>query len=365
MSTKKSNHARLEANRFNRFRYSWDVNGSRERCTTGLIAAVVVFITSTPSFAQGPLGVRAAGMAGAFVGVADDATAVYWNPAGLATGALASFTFDYGIDDTFSDAPDPVRAGHRDTAGIIALAVPPLGLAYYRLGEYAAAPPEAAVAAPSGREELRRPLQALVTTTVGATVLQSISDYLVVGATVKLVRGEAAFGSTDEVDSREALRRAGELPRNGETTGDFDVGLMAAAGHVRAGVVARNLTTPAFDLDDTGFEVELDRHVRVGAGWGSGWPGNSRVIVGVDADLTRRRALDGDRRDVAAGAEVWWARQRFAVRGGVRGSTLGASRSSVSSGLSVGIANGIFVEAHAAIGAADERAWNVGARITF
>ncbi len=89
-------------------------------------------------------------MAGAFVGVADDATAVYWNPAGLATGALASFTFDYGIDDTFSDAPDLVRAGHRDTAGIIALAVPPLGLTYYRLAEYAAAPPEAAVAAPDG-----------------------------------------------------------------------------------------------------------------------------------------------------------------------------------------------------------------------
>jgi hypothetical protein len=29
-------------------------------------------------------------MAGAYVGVADDATAVYWNPAGVATGALVS-----------------------------------------------------------------------------------------------------------------------------------------------------------------------------------------------------------------------------------------------------------------------------------
>src|SRR4029453_5176655 len=32
-----------------------------------------------------PVGTRAQGMAGAFVAVADDATATYWNPAGLAS----------------------------------------------------------------------------------------------------------------------------------------------------------------------------------------------------------------------------------------------------------------------------------------
>jgi F plasmid transfer operon, TraF, protein len=329
------------------------------------MAAITLLFTSVPASGQAPFGVRASGMAGAFVGVADDATAVYWNPAGLATGALASFTFDYGIDDTFSDVPEALRAGRRETAGIIALALPPLGLTYYRMGEYASPPPEAAVTNSAGREEVRRAAQAVVTTTVGATVLQSITDYLVVGATVKLVRGEASRGSITAADTREALDKAGQLPRSGETTGDVDVGLMVATGHIRAGVVARNLTTPAFDLDETGREVQLDRQVRVGAGWGSGWPGNSRVIVGVDADVTRRPAVDGDRRDVAAGAEVWWARQRLGVRGGVRSSTLGERRASVSSGLSVGIANGIFFEAQAAIGAADERAWNVGARITF
>ncbi len=304
-------------------------------------------------------------MAGAFVGIADDATAVYWNPAGLATGALASFTFDYGIDETFSDVPEALRAGHRATAGIIALSVPPLGLTYYRMGEYAATPPEAGVTNAEGREEGRRSLQAVVTTTVGATVLQSITDYLVVGATLKLVRGEAARGSVAGADSREALSEAGRLPRREETTGDVDVGAMLAIGHVRAGVVARNLTTPAFDLDETGRVVQLDQQVRIGAGWGSGWPGNSRVIVGVDADVTRRGAVDGERRDIAAGAEVWWARQRLGVRGGVRGSTLGERRAAVSSGLSVGITSGVFLEAQAAVGAADERAWNLGVRITF
>jgi hypothetical protein len=35
----------------------------------------------------GGIGSRAEGMGGAFVAVADDASAVYWNPAGIATGA--------------------------------------------------------------------------------------------------------------------------------------------------------------------------------------------------------------------------------------------------------------------------------------
>ena len=36
------------------------------------------------------VGIRAQGMGGAFVAVADDATATWWNPAGLASGAYFS-----------------------------------------------------------------------------------------------------------------------------------------------------------------------------------------------------------------------------------------------------------------------------------
>jgi hypothetical protein len=338
---------------------------SAKRINAVIAALVTVLISSRPALGQSPIGVRAAGMAGAFVGVADDATAVFWNPAGLATGTLASFTFDYGIDETFSVGSEGGRGAKRQTGGIIALSLPPLGLTYYRMGEYVAGPQEAAVTNSVGREEVRRSVQAVVTTTVGATVLQSVSDYLVVGTTLKLVRGGAASGSSGPVSDREALRRAGQVPRKEETTGDLDVGLMLSAGNIRVGAVARNLTTPAFEYDGSGRELQLDRQVRVGGGWGSGWPARSRVIVGVDADVTRRRAVDGDRRDVAVGAEVWWLRQRLGVRGGVRGSTVGERRSSVSSGVSAGIANGIYLEAQAATGAADERSWSVGARITF
>ena len=49
----------------------------------------VIGLLAEPAAAQsfGDVGTRAAGMGGAFVGVADDASAIYWNPGALATGS--------------------------------------------------------------------------------------------------------------------------------------------------------------------------------------------------------------------------------------------------------------------------------------
>ena len=62
----------------------------------GLLAAAVVVVCAPPAAAQmyEAVGTRAQGMGGAFVAVADDATATWWNPAGLATGASLSFVWD-------------------------------------------------------------------------------------------------------------------------------------------------------------------------------------------------------------------------------------------------------------------------------
>ena len=54
--------------------------------------------------------------------------------------------------------------------------------------------------------------------------------------------------------------------------------LMAWVNRFRFGLVARNLTTPEFG-DDGEPRIELDREVRIGGAWGSGWTGISRVIV--------------------------------------------------------------------------------------
>ena len=69
-----------------------------KKFVTGLLA---VALLSTLSLANGlnlnSLGSRALAMGGAFVGLADDFSAIYWNPAGLASFKTKSFGF-YGTD---------------------------------------------------------------------------------------------------------------------------------------------------------------------------------------------------------------------------------------------------------------------------
>ena len=69
---------------------------SKNSRNSALIAAVWALAAAQPANAQSPVGARASGMAGAFVAVADDATAVYWNPAGVATGSIVSVVLDAG-----------------------------------------------------------------------------------------------------------------------------------------------------------------------------------------------------------------------------------------------------------------------------
>jgi hypothetical protein len=309
-------------------------------CNTAVLAALAVLVSTGPAEAQAPVGTRAAGMAGAFVGVADDASAVYWNPAGLATGAIVSFLVSFSEDSTSPDDGQPAAA-ERLTGRMVALSLPPVGLAYYRIGAYGTAVTAPAVTGPSSREEVRRSVQALTTSTVGVALLQSLTEHIVVGATPKIVRGR------------------------GDTSFDVDAGVMLAMERIRVGLVARNLTKPAFALGETAGEIEMSREVRAGIAWGSQWPGHSRVTVSVDADMTRRPTPSGDRRDVAAGVETWLGDRRLALRGGARRSTTGASRAAITGGASFAVRSSMFVEGHVVAGQRGERGWSVGMRAGF
>ena len=313
--------------------------------------------------AQAPVGTRAAGLAGAFVGVADDASAVYWNPAGLATGPIVSGIASFADEVTAPDGAQPA-AGERHTATIVGLSLPPIGLAYYRLGTYGADAATPAVTGLQSREEVRRSVHALTTSTLAVSLLHSLTDYLVVGATPKIVWGSAAEGTSTALRAEAALDEAADLDRDGTTEFDVDAGVMFAMLKFRLGVVARNLTTPSFVMAD-GREIELARETRAGAAWGSGWPGHSRVVVAVDGDLESRATPFGERRDLAAGVETWWMGRRLGVRGGIRGSTIGEAREAVTAGVSAGVTAGILVEAHVVRGGQDERGWSVGARFGF
>src|SRR3990172_4909612 len=77
------------------------------------------------------VGIRAQGMGGAFVAVADDATANWWNPAGIATGALFSLTVERGETRVPGEAPRGGPAGRTGVTGF-AFGIPSITLSYYR-----------------------------------------------------------------------------------------------------------------------------------------------------------------------------------------------------------------------------------------
>ncbi len=81
------------------------------------LAAGLLAGTALPASAQiyEIVGTRAQGMGGAFVAVADDATATWWNPAGLATGAYFSSVIERGRTTEPGDAPGgPAWRGDAD-----------------------------------------------------------------------------------------------------------------------------------------------------------------------------------------------------------------------------------------------------------
>src|SRR5688572_17223054 len=91
---------------------------------------VLLAVGVEPAAAQSfeSVGARALGMGGAFVAVANDSSATWWNPAGLATGPF----LDVAI------ARSGVEAGDRlpsSSTGMwsFSLATPPMGLSFYRL----------------------------------------------------------------------------------------------------------------------------------------------------------------------------------------------------------------------------------------
>jgi hypothetical protein len=305
------------------------------------------------------LGTRALGMGGAFVAVADDATAVYWNPAGLATGPFFSMVLEWQEVGAPLGNDHPGSSAVEGSSAFIGLTSLPVGLVYYRQRSDTAGWQELRPAEGGDRalpEITAGPLLAsLVTHHAGLALVQTIVQGVVVGSVVKLVRGSAGADP--------GLTRAGieEVERRTSTQADLDVGVMAGSHRVRVGLVARNLREPGFDTPQ-GTRLTLERQVRAGAAWMVA----NRVTVALDADLTRTATPLGDRRHVAAGAEAWWWNRRFATRVGVRRSTTGEGDPVGTAGVSVGAATWLWIEGQMTRGgSAPDRAWGVGLRAGF
>jgi hypothetical protein len=314
-----------------------------------VVTLVLVPLSIAPAHAQAipALGTRAQGMGGAFVGVADDASAVYWNPAGLARGAYFSLVLDGSASEAI---PDGGSDGSNRSSWLLALSMPALGLSYYRLQTATAQP-----AAGGFR------MNTLVTHHVGATLVQSLTPSIAVGSTVKVVRGVAASGVVGATDAEHALDDWDVVGQTGSRF-DADLGVMLSGEWGRVGLVARNLTEPEFRTGSD-LELTLERQVRAGASvvllpnW----------ILAADADLTRQRIFTGDIREVSVGTEGQVTR-RLTTRAGLRFNTAGdgGRAPSYSVGASFAAFGSVLVDAHVTEG--DERAfrgWGLAARFVF
>jgi hypothetical protein len=279
-----------------------------------------------------PVGVRAAGMAGAFVGVADDASAVYWNPAGLASGAFFSLVLDR------SELKAPAGQNSPDfNVTFVAIGTPPLGVTYYRTTFPVVPQGQASFAGqPPGGPEL------LVAHQFGVTVDQSLHDGLAVGATVKAIRGIT--------------------PDASKTAFDADIGVMASGSVARAGLVVRNAFEP--ELSSGQGPVRLERSVRGGVSLLL----RETVRLAADADFTRADVLGGRWRDAAVGAEVH-PLQRAWVRSGVHWNTAGgplAAAPVMAVGGSAAVYGSLLVDAQVSVGSKNgNRGWGVGLRYNF
>ena len=360
------------------FRFS-SVQASGARSAGLLLVFAGFFLAASPHPCDAQVfeatGQRALGMGGAFVAVADDATATYWNPAGLATGATVDACLAYGSQRALAGRADAAWPASETAATSFCLAMPALGFSYNRLrGSDVVGPVPPTATVPGGRQDLRprgAGVSMLDTRQFGVTLVQSVWRGLAVGGTLKYVRGRAGTGEQPaDLGADALLEQASSLPGLVGHAFDADIGVMVNAGSFRAGVTIRNLLAPEFETGAGGV-LQLHRQARVGVAMTPGTDAAVHAaedgwIVAVDADLTRTPASAGDRRMIAAGLERWLAGRRLGLRGGVRVNTVGPARPVGAGGVSVAVKRGVLVEAYAAGGGQDaDRGWGAGVRVGF
>jgi hypothetical protein len=310
------------------------------------------------------VGTRAQGMAGAFVAVADDATATWWNPAGLASGSYASVVFEQS-ETTDPELFPPGGPAARGGATGFAMVLPSLGVSYYRLRVNELHPISPTAAEPGNRQEegaTATHLRGLALSEYGVTFGQSLGSHLVIATKLKLLRAGQAGADVAGLDA--GFDRADELEVDVENEPALDIGVMASLGNVRLGLSLKNLREPSFG--EGADEIELRRRARAGVAFLMGRSGPVSLTIAFDGDLTKGMTPLGEVRYAAGGAEAWLFNRRVGLRGGISVDTVGELTTSTSAGASIGLGKGLYAQGAATFGSDESReGWSLGVGVTF
>jgi hypothetical protein len=308
-----------------------------------VLAALAPRAASAQTVPVESVGERALGMGGAFVAVADDATAVAWNPAGLATGRLAGMTIGWHQLQLGNQDAAPVPGDRRQRATLTSFGTLPLGLSLGTIDV-------SEVFTASDGSLATRTFHANVW---GVSLLQTVFPDVVVGGTVKLIRGGQAIAPVGASTAGDVLASASDADIDRHTTMDFDLSAMANAPKLRIGLLLRNLRSPQFSEDpDAGRP--LKRQGRFGVAF---LPVDGLTLA-MDLDLNTVDLMGGLRRMCAVGGEAALG-SRLSVRSGIRWSVKGAHDPIGSLGASVRLSRAIWIDGHYA-GGKDSDAREVG-----
>ena len=217
------------------------------RASRYAIAAVAILLLSPQSAAsrpsqQVPVGPRALGMGGAFSSIADDATALFWNPAGL------PFVGHQEVTGTHADL---YNSGIVDNLAAFVLPLSPRRAAaidWYHSG-------------------FQDPELNFDENRVDFSYAQKISSLISLGATAKWLSRKTDLDGT--------------TVRSGNGFG-FDVGLLATPFYrVRAALVCQDITNSSINYSgDAGTTVAFPRNFRAGVSYGI----RRDLILALDAD---------------------------------------------------------------------------------
>ncbi|HKW01202.1 MAG TPA: conjugal transfer protein TraF [Vicinamibacterales bacterium] len=303
-----------------------------------LLAALLTPGPAQAQFVFESVGIRALGMAGAFVAVADDASAAYWNPAGLVNGTPLGTTIEWNRFQTGNQKAPPVPGPTLRNSTFASVASWPLGISYGRLrSTWLATGPGGVVTS-----------EKVETFQLGGTIVQTIAPGVVLGSTLKYLRGSFATGPSGGPTVEDALDQGMDLDGPGQNHFDFDIGLMADFKMVRLGLTGRNLLEPQF-TSAAGTSIKLQRLTRAGLAF---LP-TAGLTLAMDVDLDTVDLRDGLRRMIAVGGEGRLG-SRVAVRGGVRWDTKGESQPVTALGVSVSLRSRFWLEGYYSRGQRDE-----------